>query len=104
MFDGAVLLATKGKVGFKKAYGLANRDWGIPNTTDTRFSIASLGKAMTAHLILTLVEDGSLSLESPIATYLPTFNKRIADRVTNICERIVYLVDGKIHEMNVSKY
>ncbi|MCH8009172.1 MAG: phosphate transport system regulatory protein PhoU, partial [Chloroflexi bacterium] len=30
--------------------------------------------------------------------------ERIADRVTNICERIVYLVDGTIGEMNVSKY
>jgi phosphate transport system protein len=30
--------------------------------------------------------------------------ERIADRVTNICERVVYEVSGKMEEMNVSKY
>jgi phosphate transport system protein len=30
--------------------------------------------------------------------------ERIADRVTNICERIVYLVTGRMEELNVSKY
>ena len=30
--------------------------------------------------------------------------ERIADRVTNICERVVYMVTGWMEEMNVSKY
>jgi len=30
--------------------------------------------------------------------------ERIADRVTNMCERVVYLVEGRIKELNVSKY
>jgi phosphate transport system protein len=30
--------------------------------------------------------------------------ERIADRVTNICERVVYMVQGTYEEMNVSKY
>lgn len=30
--------------------------------------------------------------------------ERIADRVTNICERTVFLVTGRMEEMNVSRY
>ena len=30
--------------------------------------------------------------------------ERIADRITNICERVVFVVTGRMEEMNVSKY
>ncbi len=30
--------------------------------------------------------------------------ERIADRVTNLCERVIYLVTGKMEEINVSTY
>lgn len=30
--------------------------------------------------------------------------ERIADRITNICERIVFMVTGRMEEMNISKY
>jgi len=30
--------------------------------------------------------------------------ERIADRVTNICERVIFLVTGKMEKIRVSKY
>jgi len=30
--------------------------------------------------------------------------ERIADRCTNICERVIYLVTGRMQEINISKY
>ena len=41
-FNGSVLVAEKGEVIFKKAYGLANMEWGIPNAPDTKFRLGSI--------------------------------------------------------------
>ncbi len=57
--NGAVLVAHEGKVIFKKGYGYADFEWDIPNTTDTKFRLASVTKQFTAMLILQLSEKES---------------------------------------------
>ena len=73
MFDGAVLVAENGKVIYKSAMGMANREWNIPNTTDTKFMIGSVSKPLTAVLMLIQVQKGLIDLDKTIADYLPEF-------------------------------
>lgn len=51
--------------------GLADVAGGTAVTTDTAFPAASVSKTFTSALILSLVEDGRLSLDSRVRTYLP---------------------------------
>ena len=57
-----------------------------------------------SELLALMTEDKSKIERATHLTWVAHNLERIADRVTNICERIVYLVDGTIGEMNVSKY
>jgi CubicO group peptidase (beta-lactamase class C family) len=82
MFDGAVLVAENGKIIYKEAYGLANREWNIPNTTDTKFMIGSVSKPLTAMLMLIQVQKGLVSLHKTIADYLPEFKNKPAANIT----------------------
>src|SRR6185295_7256336 len=66
-FSGAVLIGRNGKVLFQKAYGSANREWRIPNTTQTRFRIASLTKQFTAAAILFLQDQGRIKVRDAIS-------------------------------------
>jgi CubicO group peptidase (beta-lactamase class C family) len=66
-------VADNGKLVFKKGYGMANMEYSIPNTTDTKFRLWSLTKQFTAMLIMQLVEQGKLKLEGKIIT--PFFRK-----------------------------
>ena len=58
---------------YKKAYGLADVEARVPNTTNTNFRLASVTKQFTAMAILILMERGKLSLESHLADFLPDF-------------------------------
>lgn len=82
MFDGAVLVAENGKIIYKDAFGLANREWNITNTTDTKFMIGSISKPITATLILILVQKGLIGLDKTIDDYLPEFKNKPASKVT----------------------
>jgi CubicO group peptidase (beta-lactamase class C family) len=82
MFDGAVLVAENGKVIYKDAFGMANREWNIPNTTDTKFMIGSVSKPITSMLVLTQVQKGIIELDKTIADYLPDFSEKNGRRIT----------------------
>lgn len=82
-FAGAVLVAKGGKPIFTGAYGLADRETGVPNKLDTRLRIGSMNKMFTAVATLTLVQAGKLSLDAPLGKYLTDYpNKTLASKVT----------------------
>ena len=55
-------------------------------------------------LLLFMINDPTLTQRATYMIWVAHNLERIADRTTNICERVVYLVEGRIHDLNVSKY
>ena len=60
----------RGEVELAVAYGMAHRAWGIPNTIDTRFALASGSKGFTALAVVSLIEDGVLTLATTARSIL----------------------------------
>jgi CubicO group peptidase (beta-lactamase class C family) len=81
-FSGVVWVDRGGEVELAKAYGLADRAHGIANTVDTQFAIASGTKALTALAVMTLVEDGTLTLATTARSVLGTDLPLVRDDVT----------------------
>ncbi|GAB5552557.1 MAG: hypothetical protein Sapg2KO_21480 [Saprospiraceae bacterium] len=81
-FNGSVLVAKAGKVLYKHGFGQANKEWDIPNQTDTKHRLASITKQFTAMLVLQLVAENKLKLDAPITDYLPDYPKTTGDQIT----------------------
>ncbi|WP_374970679.1 serine hydrolase [Terrabacter sp. BE26] len=58
------------------------RDQWEPMRTDTIFDLASMSKLFTSIAVVQLVEEGKVSLESPVAAYLPEFAAHGKESVT----------------------
>ncbi|MBX2961603.1 MAG: beta-lactamase family protein [Cyclobacteriaceae bacterium] len=67
----AVAVVQNGKMVFSKGYGMANLEYGIPNSPTTVFHVASVSKQFTVYAILLLEQDGKLSLEDDIRKHIP---------------------------------
>lgn len=80
LFSGVVLVSRGDRVVFEKAYGLADRSFGVPNTTTTKFHIASLSKPITAAAVLLLADRGMLALTDPVSRFVPGFPR--GDQIT----------------------
>ncbi|WP_052324185.1 alpha/beta fold hydrolase [Flavihumibacter sp. ZG627] len=82
LFNGSVLVAQKDEVIYKGAVGMANFEWNVPNTTNTRFRLGSITKQFTAMLIMQLVEEGKVRLDGKITDYLPNYRRETGEKVT----------------------
>lgn len=81
--SGAMLVARKGQIIYRRTWGLADRASKTPVTLDTKFRLGSDNKMFTAVATLQLVAAGKLKLEGKLADYLPNYpNKDLAQKVT----------------------
>ena len=69
----AVIVVKDGRTLFRKAYGMANLELGVPLQPDMVFRLGSITKQFTATAILMLAEEGKLSLQDPIEKHLPGY-------------------------------
>ncbi len=67
----SVAVVQHGRVVYTHAYGDARLDPRTPATPDMRYSIGSISKQFTAAAVLLLQEQGKLSLDDPVAKYVP---------------------------------
>jgi CubicO group peptidase (beta-lactamase class C family) len=77
-----IRLDVEGRVAVQRAYGLAHRGLGVPNTVDTLFGTASGTKGLTALTVMSLVEHGELGLDTTARSVLGGDLALIDDRVT----------------------
>jgi len=67
----ALAVIEDGEVAYVAAYGHRNVEQDLPLTTDTVMYGASLTKTAFAYMVLQLVDEGRLDLDTPIAELLP---------------------------------
>jgi CubicO group peptidase (beta-lactamase class C family) len=67
----AVAVIQHGDVVYRRCFGLASLEHGVPITNETVFNLASVTKQFTALAVLLLERDGKLHLDDDIHKYFP---------------------------------
>ena len=76
----ALAVSKDGEIIYKRGYGMANLEYGVPIRPGTIFHIASISKQFAALAVTLLAHDGKLSLEDDIHKYVnevPDFGEKI---------------------------
>ena len=76
------------------AAGWRNRELELPVTTATLFQIGSTTKVFNAALIMTLVDEGRLDLDTPVAEYIPGFHLASFEAQTRVTLRQLLSMSG----------
>lgn len=80
-FNGLIAYGRSGRVEAMRCVGMADVESHRPVAPDTRFMFGSASKWLVSCAVLRLVEQGRLSLDAPIVTYLPGFRRDTGERV-----------------------
>lgn len=81
-FNGVVSVGTGSHIEAVEGFGSADAEHGVPMTAATRFEIGSVSKWIASVLILKLVDQGKLNLDTPIVTYLPEYHADNGSKLT----------------------
>lgn len=76
----SIAVVRDGKVAYEQAYGQARLSPETPAASSRRYAIGSVSKQFTAAAVLLLTEEGRLSLDDPVAKWLPGLTR--ADEVS----------------------
>src|ERR1700683_219780 len=71
----SVAIVKDGALAYAHAYGNARLDPSTPATSEMRYKIGSISKQFTATAILILAEQGKLSLDDPVARFVPDLTR-----------------------------
>lgn len=73
---GLCVFAKRGNQVYHKAHGFANKEIGVPMSTDSQFRMYSMTKVMTSAVAIMLYEQGGFQLNDPVSKYIPSFNRQ----------------------------
>ncbi len=110
-----VLASVDGKIVYRRAAGLADREAGVPMEEDATFRLASVSKLFVATAAMVLIDSGRMALDDRVEDLWPTFTPRLSDgRPASITIRqllthtsglsygFLESQDGPYHRANVS--
>ena len=63
-------LVASNQIAFSNAFGVADTERSVPNTTTTVFNVGSVSKTLAAWVAMTLTEKGVMQLDAPIQAYI----------------------------------
>lgn len=72
-----VAIVSGDRVIYSRAFGISNIETGTPMTTNMLFRIGSTTKMFTATALVTLAQQGKLTLDEPVGKYITGLNSKV---------------------------
>ena len=92
-FSGTVLIAHRGRPVLVDSWGLAKRGPDTPNTNATLHHTASATKMLTSAAVATLIDSGKLTLQTPVASAVPSLAEAPEAATVTIADLLGHRVD-----------